>query len=108
MWKTISHFLLFTCNLIFCKKLNYSSVWNCRRFRHNNNSFTNKPTAVFVFGGFKIVLIDESDIAADAGVFVNNGAADNGIFADAEVRFAAADVLFYFLERFKNIRAHND
>ena len=71
---------------------------NNRVFRHDNNAFADVVAAVFTVLVFDAVAVEELDIFADARVFVDDGASDETVFADADVRDAATDVVADFLD----------
>ena len=74
--------------------LHNCSVRNYRIFGDEYDSFADKVTTVFAVQMFDIVVVDKLDVFADADVFINNGAANDGIFADADMNFLFADALF--------------
>ena len=83
---------------IFYLQLNNCVVVNNRVFRYDDNAFANVVTAVFAVFIIDALAVEELDVFADARVFVDDGARDEAVFADAYMRHSAFDVFADFLD----------
>src|SRR5437660_8308231 len=88
------------------EKSHHGPIRNQSVLRHDNNPVANVVTAVWTVRLFYSGLIQQTNSGADARILVDDRAADDRAFADADPRLAGRQIGFHIFQGLIVIGSH--